>query len=307
MVVFRSWWYFRKDLVEHKKFAPHGEKCVYIGTGRKFGRWAFMGYSLRTNRVYASVDCEFDDIYFPFRVCDQRVRGFFDTEPNTKEFSMFYDMPHATIEQIIERINSSDVPCNTAWGIEQVMTVPAEMQAVDSNLIHHMQNDELAAYGLLSTMGNTPVMPNDNQSEPMHDATIRDLKSSVHVDDRLGAYGTVPASWKDAGTTLLSKVSNVKLGEYLIGMDSLLRMPADYWPDDGVIWYVQVIEHGANKKNVGGHVFKVVLAESSLTFVSSNGDVGPWVVDLSAKQIRQGMEAEFGKGKRLEQMLIHKN
>ena len=64
---------------------------------------------------------------------------------------MFYDMPNATIEQIIERINSLDVPCNTTCGIEQVMTVPAEMQAVDSNLTHHMQNDELAAYGLRST------------------------------------------------------------------------------------------------------------------------------------------------------------
>jgi len=105
-----------------------------------------MGYSPRTNRVYAGVDCEFDDTYFPFRVCDQRVRRFFDTEPNTEEVSMFYDMPNATIEQIIERINSLDVPCNTTCGIEQVMTVPAEMQAVDSNLIHHMQNDELAAY-----------------------------------------------------------------------------------------------------------------------------------------------------------------
>jgi len=114
------------------------------------------------------------------------------------------------------------------------MTVPAEMQAVDSNLIHHMQNNKLAAYGLPSTEGSTPVMPNDNQSEPMHNATIKELKSSVHVHDRPGAYGTLLASWRDAGTTLLSNVSNAKLGEYLIDMDSLFRMPADYWPDDGV-------------------------------------------------------------------------
>jgi len=40
-----------------------------------------------------------------------------------------------------------------------------------------MQNDELAAYGLRSTEDNTQVMPNDNQSEPMHNATIWDLKS----------------------------------------------------------------------------------------------------------------------------------
>jgi len=90
-------------------------------------------------------------------------------------------------------------------------------------------------------------------------------------------------------------------------MDSLLRMPADYCPDDGVTCSVQVVEHGASKKHVGGHIFKVVLAESSPTFVSSNSNVGTWAVDLSAKQIRQGMEAESGKGKTLEQMLDPKN
>jgi len=105
-------------------------------------------------------------------------------------------------------------------------------------------------------------MPHDDQSEPMHNATIRDLKSSANVHNRPGAYGKLPAYWRDAGTTLLSKVPNAKLGEYLIGMDSLLCIPADYWPDDGVTWSVQVVEHGASKKHVGGHVFKVVLAES---------------------------------------------
>jgi len=51
MVVFRG-----RDLVEPKKLAPRGERCVYIGTGRQFGRRASMGYSPRTNRVYASVE-----------------------------------------------------------------------------------------------------------------------------------------------------------------------------------------------------------------------------------------------------------
>jgi len=190
------------------------------------------------------------------------------------------------------------------------MTVPAEMEAVDSSLIHHMQNDELAKYGLRSTEGSTPVMPHDNQSESMHNATIYNLKSSILVQDCPGAHGTLPASWRDTGTTLLSKVSNAKLGEYLIGMDSLLRTPAEYWPqwpDDEVTWSVQVVEHGASKKHVDGHVFKVVLAESSPNHVRSNGDVKLWAVDLSAKQIRQSMEAELGKGKTLEQMLDPKN
>jgi len=52
------------------------------------------------------------------------------------------------------------------------------------------------------------------------------------------------------------------------------------------------------------------LLDMSSIFVSSNSDVGPSAVDLSAKQldmIRQGMEAEFCKGETLEQMLDRKN
>jgi len=60
MVVFRG-----KDLVEHRKMAPRGERGVYLGTGKQFGRRAFMCYSARLNRVFASVDCEVD-VTFPY-------------------------------------------------------------------------------------------------------------------------------------------------------------------------------------------------------------------------------------------------
>jgi len=184
-----------------------------------------------------------------------------------------------------------------------------------------MQNDELAAYGLRSMEGSTPDIPHDDQSEPMHNATIRDpnrLFTCTIVLAHMARYlhlGEMRAP--------LSSVSNSKLGEHLIGMDSFLRMPADYWPVDGVTWSVQVVEHehgDSTEKHLGGHVFKVVLAESSpicnrdvvpwavdTHVTSSNGYVVLWAMDLSAKQIRRGIEAAFGKDKTLEQMLDHKN
>jgi len=63
---------------------------------------------------------------------------------------MIYDMPNATIEHILRKSTARMCPATQLGGIEQVMTEQSEMQAVDSNLIHHMQNDELAAYGLHS-------------------------------------------------------------------------------------------------------------------------------------------------------------
>ena len=43
-----------KDLVEHRKLAPRGEKGVCVGIDTHFGRRAFICYSARANRVYAS-------------------------------------------------------------------------------------------------------------------------------------------------------------------------------------------------------------------------------------------------------------
>ena len=52
-----------RDLVEHSKLAPRGEKCccfncIYLGVGTTHGRRAFIGYSARLNRVYATVDAK---------------------------------------------------------------------------------------------------------------------------------------------------------------------------------------------------------------------------------------------------------
>jgi len=43
------------------------------------------------------------------------VRGLFDTEPNTEELSIFYDMPNAMIQQIIERIHRYAVQHRVPW------------------------------------------------------------------------------------------------------------------------------------------------------------------------------------------------
>ena len=123
-----------KDLVEHEKLAPQGEKRVCVNIGTHFGRRAFICYSARANRVYARVDCKFDTTLFQFRVADQRQRRYYNQEHPTEELSMFYDMPNATIEDIISQINSAN-SVNTTWGIEQVMETTVEMQVVDPAMI----------------------------------------------------------------------------------------------------------------------------------------------------------------------------
>jgi len=115
MVVFRG-----KDLVEHRKLAPREENCVYLGRDKQFGRRAFMCYSARLSRVFASVDCEFDATFFPYKLSDQRQREHYDTEVRMEELSMFHGMPNATQQDFIERLNGERVPSDATWGPEKL-------------------------------------------------------------------------------------------------------------------------------------------------------------------------------------------
>jgi hypothetical protein len=219
---------------------------------------------------------------------------------------MFYDMPNATIDDIINRINSESIPCNTTWGIEQVMETTAEMQAVDPALIQTMHDDERAAYGLHPSAGmqhqssaGTQLQEAADTTTPMHNATTRNLQSTINVHDRPGPYGTLPETWQDAGSQLLSKVTNAKLAEYLIGMSSVIPMPKSYWPEDGCQWSVTVMEHRPSKRHHGGHAFSVVLAESTPSYAGGAATDIPYVAELSSKQIRSGIEQHYGKNKTL--------
>ena len=170
MVVFRG-----KDLVEHRKLAPQGEKGVYLGTGKQFGRRAFMCYSARLNRVFASVDCEFDATFFPYKLSDQRQRRYCDTEVRTEELSMFHGMPNATQQDFMERLNSERVPCDATWGLDMVMDKTAEMQTVDPPLIQAMPEEERQVYGLRMTAEQQAKSGEAEHNAPMHNLTIRDL------------------------------------------------------------------------------------------------------------------------------------
>ena len=91
--------------------SPRGELGVYLGVGTSHGRRAFILYSPRTSRVYATVDARFDETYFPFRTTNQMVYGQ-DYSPSIQleELSLYHDMPNPTVASIVERLQSTAVP-----------------------------------------------------------------------------------------------------------------------------------------------------------------------------------------------------
>jgi len=62
---------------------------------------------------------------------------------------MFHDMPNATQQDFIERLNSKRVPSDATWGLDMFMDKAAEimMQIVDPTLIREMPEGERQAYG----------------------------------------------------------------------------------------------------------------------------------------------------------------
>ena len=55
---------------------------------------------------------------------------------------MFHDMPNATQQDFIERLNSERVPSDATWGLDMVMDKTPEMQTVDPTLIQEMLEEE---------------------------------------------------------------------------------------------------------------------------------------------------------------------
>jgi len=72
--------YRGNDVVEHHKLAPRGEKCIHVGLGLLHGRKAWLTFSPRVNRVFATTQVTFDETFFPARPHDQRIFGYYDTE-----------------------------------------------------------------------------------------------------------------------------------------------------------------------------------------------------------------------------------
>jgi len=105
-----------------------------------------------------------------------------------------------------------------------------------------------------------------------------------------------------AGSQLLSKVTNAKLAEHLIGMSSVIMMPESYWPEDGCQCSVTMVEHRPSKRHNGGHAFSMMLAESTPAYTGGAATDIPYVAELSSKQIKNGIEQHYGKNKTLRQM-----
>ncbi|MGB1608027.1 MAG: hypothetical protein ACPIOQ_85650, partial [Promethearchaeia archaeon] len=82
--------------------------------------------------MFATVDAQFDETYFPFRLVDQRVHGMHSRHAKLEQLSLFHDLPNPTIEQLVERINSASVPGeDVTWNLSDLVQSPSTLSDVE--------------------------------------------------------------------------------------------------------------------------------------------------------------------------------
>ena len=118
-----------RDLVEHTKLAPQGELCVYLGIGKSHGRRAIIAYSPRTSRVYATLMLDLMKHTFlfarPINGCADKITHPLSSWSNCL-FTMICQNP--TVADIVERLQSTDVPCDTDWALHDLLQLPASFE-----------------------------------------------------------------------------------------------------------------------------------------------------------------------------------
>ena len=296
-----------KDLVEHHKLAPRGEKCVYLGCGMAFGRRAFIAYSPRLNRIFCTIHAQFDETHFPFRPCDQRVRGYLDNDAQLESLSLFHDMPNATMDELRERIANTNVPCDTEWSLADLMQLPATLHPATSEGTGDSgdcgdSGDSWDSGPTASDASQPAGSSGADATAKINNVSLRQAQKSVFVHGRPAPYAEMAPTWQAAGSKNMKEVSNHELAEYLIGTDAEIKCPPSFWPKDKCSWTVRCVEHNPDGRAKGGHRFKVLLIHSEPAYKGA-GSEQTWEATVSAWHIREAIRMNHGGDhKTLERM-----
>jgi hypothetical protein len=239
----------------------------------------------------------------PALATNQRVYGQeYTPSIQLEQLSLYHDMPNPTVANIIERLQSTAVPCNTAWNLHDLLQLtatieeqrPLDLEAMRSGDAEHGDSGESPSV----TIG--PAGSSDGDLEgflPSYKA-----QNTVFVNGSPAPYGTLTPSWRDAGSKTVKQVDNSALAEYLIGSEAKIVLPESYWPKDKVSWTTQCMDHRENKRAKGNHTFKCVLLESKSRYMGANGGASTYEAELSAWHVRNALELQHGGHKTLDEI-----
>jgi len=217
---------------------------VYLGVGTSHGRRAFIVYSPRTFRVYTTVDARFDETYFPFRMSNQRVYGQDDTPSiQLEQLSLYHEMPNPAVTSIVERLQSTVVPCNTAWDLHDRLQLPATIEEQKPLDLEAMRSGDAESSISVELPSVTTRLV--GRSDRALEAFLPSYKAqnTVFVNGPRAPYRTLAPSGRDTGSKTVKQVDSSTLVEYLISAEAKILHSESYWPYEKVSWTTQCMDH----------------------------------------------------------------
>ena len=262
------------DLVDHHKLAPRGEQGVCVGIGLMHGRKAWLVYSARTNRVYASTSVTFDETLFPARFADQRVYGYYDSH-SVERFRA--DLHHTHLSSVqLPSVHDHPVwiPADASEAdmtSSQAPTVPSSPSS--RHLESSLEGKTSSSGGGVSLPPPVPPASADSGSAPGggsrsgagggsrsgfgggSDSTHLHAASSsggghfpnqrfdargqrITFGDAAPAYGHTVSHWSDVAKNQVDSLSDIQLAEFLVGKHFHFPLPRSFWPRDKGQWSI---------------------------------------------------------------------
>jgi len=223
-----------------------------------------------------------------------------------EQLSLYHDMPNPTVASIVERLQSTAVPCGTAWDIHNLLQLPAAIEEQRPLDLETMRSRDVKSSisGQPPSVTAGPVGSSEGALEGF--LPSNKAQNTVFVNGLPAQYGTLAPSWKDAGSKTVKQINNSTLAEYLIGSEARIVLPEGYWPKDKVPWTSQCMDHRENKRAKGNHTFKCVLLESKLRYLGATGGASTYEAELSAWHIRNALDQQHSNHKTLDEMFRDK-
>ena len=151
-----------------------------------------------------------------------------------EQLSLYHDMPNPTVASIVERLQSTAVPCSTAWDIHDLLHLPAaieEQRPLDLKVMRS-EDVESSISRVPPAISAGPVGRSDGALGgffPSYKA-----QNNVFVNSPPAPYGSLAPSWRNAGSKTVKQVDNSTLAEYLIGPEAKFVLPESCWPEEKV-------------------------------------------------------------------------
>eukprot|EP00961_Rhodomonas_salina_P039641 532442-Rhodomonas_salina.5 len=262
------------------------EPGVFIGLGTAEGKKVWLVYSPSINRLFASLDVQFDETLFPLCTHDQRVHGLYDYNVVQE---MRANNQFVTLDEQAPAISKSDVwdPSIADAVLQQnydvpisVVYAPAE-NAADAEA-HYDSEAEVkvedhappptCAYNETEVPVSVvpPVMPSDQTSVLItlankHCSTTGGKQVVKRHSNNAGTVTNPDTDstdiqarvWEDVADEKINDINDFELGEYMVRTSAQLLLPADYYPRD----------KGPNKRQKG------TMVELPVTHTSGSEDI----------------------------------